>query len=964
MHNYLYGFRIHHTATLIEPPSFQELFSSGVPPQLSDLINIFLLPRIIIWDPLKQFSQYFDRCPNEECNGILEFHMWAIGENRATQPRLLHDTHYTVLLVGAVYKCASNNHIVFSTDARLIQKMSSVQLPFILLHRTGFTRPFIHSVVSLAKEGMPLQAIVRHIQTLREEFAAELLLKLTAHLICNGKTLTQSDTLSLTTSSAVTLITKPIPTNDIITRCVIIHFLENESFYKSEMLRMKVKHCLRLDHTFKVASNIGFLRPADGKWITQYGSVFLVLNHEGQVVTWQLTNSTSFDEVSSLLSNLKERIDLPEESPLTIYVDNCCHVRKKLQQIYGNNIIVKLDVFHAVQRVTRAMSKRHSLFYTCIHDLRMIFRYPTDICKKRTMNTPNTALILKNLDDFILKWKNAEHNDHHILTDKVMVQLQSLRIHMQRGCLSEIEPSGGTSQNEALHRHVNPNFSHAGRMGISLAYALLSILFYRCNMKKEKTSENLLTRLLTSKIGTASDCITVTPEFGIVGKDDGGMLNNNWLTGDCSFELTSDEGLAKISIHDIEHLLKKALSSADLAASMCLIIKNSPKFSYRMMPFMSSVPTLYFQSSKSTLSEHAEVHAKRLTNILESCSMCKHTIEGDGNCCFSAVAYSLISNLHLLTEPNKQFLQDLGVDLSVDMSTLAIQLRKVTVREWIENSSYYDGFLIDTCIEQEASKFLDPGYFYGDLADMMIPALSNALQTPIVVFSSIECHPFLCVTPETQKISVPLMVAFTQFGPGHYDGVIPKDRISEHAKSTKCSCGKNDRNGGTHCNAVKYKYTTICRCPCLKNNTACTELCKCKNCCNPHGRQESTGDTHKRKRSKHAWQKYKHMSSIEFAHSKLERVSTGPLTKVEFFLLENILSYCNSEEDTETTPESIHKIYETIVSSASQTDLGNIPLSHKTIQEIANFIDMRKKNLSNFEQLCKMQLEWNRQQEI
>ena len=62
---------------------------------------------------------------------------------------------------------------------------------------------------------------------------------------------------------------------------------ENEQFYTSQMLQLEIK-CLRLDHTFKVASNIGYLQD-DGKWITQYSSVFIVLNEKGEVVAWQLT---------------------------------------------------------------------------------------------------------------------------------------------------------------------------------------------------------------------------------------------------------------------------------------------------------------------------------------------------------------------------------------------------------------------------------------------------------------------------------------------------------------------------------------------------------------------------------------------------------------------------------------------------------------------------------------------------
>ena len=96
------------------------------------------------------------------------------------------------------------------------------------------------------------------------------------------------------------------------------------------MMNLSITKSICLDHTFKVASNIGYLRP-DGRWVTQYGSVLMVLNEEGEVVTWQFTNSTSIDEVQPLLCSLKERIKVSEGTHLTIYVDNCCHVQSKLK---------------------------------------------------------------------------------------------------------------------------------------------------------------------------------------------------------------------------------------------------------------------------------------------------------------------------------------------------------------------------------------------------------------------------------------------------------------------------------------------------------------------------------------------------------------------------------------------------------------------------------------------------------
>ena len=69
--------------------------------------------------------------------------------------------------------------------------------------------------------------------------------------------------------------------------------------------------------------------------------------------------------------------------------------------------------------------------------------------------------------------------------------------------------------------------------------------------------------------------------------------------------------------------------------------------------------------------------------------MKKNVTEEDGNCLFSAVAFSIITNL--LSEPHKQLLKDVGIDPSLDekIKNIADQLRSVMVREWIENSSHY-----------------------------------------------------------------------------------------------------------------------------------------------------------------------------------------------------------------------------------------------------------------------------------
>ena len=364
------------TAGVIVPPTFQFLLSTTDVP----IINVeqLILPHILCWNPLMQLpllSQSLNQCPVDNCSEILKFHSWVDGSNKGLLPRLLHDMHHIVLLVGATYKCCKG-HYIHSTDPRILKKIDQVYLPFHLLHHTGFTRAFVSEVVHLAHEGVPICAIARHVTNLREEYGAEQIIK----LMKDYSTHAEKDTSETNFSKLVSSILLPYPTNDIIARCILIDFKKNERMYCVDMASKKVGKCIRLDHTFKVASNIGYLR-SDKKWITQYGSIFIVLNELGQVVTWQLTNSTSFDEVELLFSTLNERIE-QDDTPLIVYVDNCCQMKNKIQKLLGNNTIIKLDLFHAIQHVTRQLSKKHLLYHACISDFKMFLEKRLTLVKR------------------------------------------------------------------------------------------------------------------------------------------------------------------------------------------------------------------------------------------------------------------------------------------------------------------------------------------------------------------------------------------------------------------------------------------------------------------------------------------------------------------------------------------------------------------------------------------------------
>ena len=60
------------------------------------------------------------------------------------------------------------------------------------------------------------------------------------------------------------------------------------------------------------------------------------------------------------------------------HIDNCCSLPHKLQSVFGSQLVVLLDTFHAVQRITSKLPKRHPYHHECLKSLQLVFRDPSD----------------------------------------------------------------------------------------------------------------------------------------------------------------------------------------------------------------------------------------------------------------------------------------------------------------------------------------------------------------------------------------------------------------------------------------------------------------------------------------------------------------------------------------------------------------------------------------------------------
>jgi hypothetical protein len=504
---------------------------------------------------------------------------------------------------------------------------------------------------------------------------------------------------------------KYLPSDDTIRKCFLAKFLEEEAAYITDIQSVCPGETLSFDHTFKIASNIGCVRP-DKKWACQYDSVFLVFNGYGKIVSWQFAKGNGFDHVRYLLHNIKKRNQEMNSEVKTVYVDNCCQWRQKIKEVFGPDVTVLLDVFHAVQRVTRKMPKKHPFHSICVQDFRLVFRLPGDYGPTRTKATPQPPQLLENINSFVQRWKGIVHNDRCVLTKDSIEEIEKLKVHIHKGCLSGIIVGGGTNKNEAFHRYVR-TFFHKSRIGILLAYALMTTIIRNFNNNDKQSRKNRLRPIRMSS--QAHEVGEPLERMGIM--DDNRDDDLTWI---------QEQNEDNIDIISIDNILRVSLSQFTICKAMKKQTKTSTQ-TWKYIPYIQILP-----NQLPSEENEVDTHKERLKNNASAWNFSIVPVPADGNCFFTAVALALVQDI----DTSKPILSRIaGGDTNGSIVALAARLRELVVTEWLgPYRSEYENLLtnLDTEYENEASNFLKDSYYDSNLGNN---AFSNVERT-----RCITCH--------------------------------------------------------------------------------------------------------------------------------------------------------------------------------------------------------------------------------
>ena len=918
-------------------------------------VETLFLPGIIIWDPLLQYFHGSLPCPH--CGQILKPRCWKDGKDwKHNSPRRLADIEHYVLLVSRVYACR-NDHRIISHDPQILKTFEQAELiPFLLLHKYGITRRLYRLIVVHTASGMRYRDVEALLTEMWRSYHTEICIRASKIL---GMRTSEDKASNDASHTAIPQVSQLNPNRKLIRQCFVYDYCTKEKLYNARMASF-TGSWLSSDHTFKVASNVGIWQ--NGHWIRQYDSLFSVMNEDGIVLAWQLTRGTGFARVKTLLIRIKNRLSKSGITLEGFSIDNCCAWRLLLQGVFGV-IPVKLDLFHAVQRIASKIKKRHPLRRQCLDSFRLVFRMPGDIGKERKKSTPSRLVMLTNLDRFLENWEKLEVAGEKVLSKNAGDQLEKLRAHIEKGCLEGIPPKAGTSRQESMHKSLRKGVEKR-RMGVKAAVASIGTCLYRWNERRMSEKDGSCHSAVPSPVTKYQDLPVNQEEvfgtgvfqnpnsFSDDDLEDGVEVSarQNDSTADSSSEEedygTDDDNNLMITNEDSYHrILEYAMYMKCLARdlqSKC----DAPTMKVNVTQCVGRSLLLFSSRARYSRPDTEECD-DRLNSVLNAYQLQQLPMPGDGDCFLHCISITLRSFLTRNQENSNliTYLKSIGINTEMSNEDEINVLRQLIVQEFTgPNRHLYEPFMITSTTDSydtEAQKFLQPGHYDSELGNCVPLAMSNILQIPLVIFTSMENYPITQVIPRTRVLSeVPIYLAYNHGGSGHYNLAVEVTRTQSNAATAEvtgkepekhlqvevdvpslheagCSCGRGNAGKTGKSEFCKYYRS---RCPCFRNLRRCSDKCSCRLCANPFGskvQEKGILGPLPRKRQKQDLQQDIKQTDKGYMEQKTEEPIATSWTEDELYVIEALILYLLVTSQ-DITPDRIFAEYHKIIQFCSE----------------------------------------------
>lgn len=381
------------------------------------------------------------------------------------------------------------------------------------------------------------------------------------------------------------------------------------------------------------------------------------------------------------------------------------------------------------------------------------------------------------------RWSQILNHDTQL---KTIQEIENIKLHVGKGCLSNIPVGYGTERNERLHHLINDSLlCGSSSTSPEIAIAVLTLIFYGVNCRKTGKQHKKNSRivpfypLLKGSQLSGEETLEELPAF-IKPCEKDLVLDKIWLgSAENNIEIPSDEEPSILIVEKLDDLLNDTTASlvCDNTIQLSKTLDKVDEQCNDRTFNVNDIPIMQLAGVKNDLMSDVHVgekslspHDQLLSRNLQSFNLCIDAVEGDGDCTFTSIIKQLRKSDSYKERKLQDHFRDLGLDRSIEDDVN--RLRELFVDAVQSNENYQMLLGVSNSeLNDETERFRDSGTFCGEMGDIIIKVCSDILQVPFIVITNMPGCPYMPFIPEHQLTTDHEMmyISFNAFGPGHYD---------------------------------------------------------------------------------------------------------------------------------------------------------------------------------------------------
>lgn len=397
--------------------------------------DLWTLPKLLFFDPITQFPGFqVLKCPkiinkndteircNQPCT-IRKFHTSNINKmsrnkkrSNGKAPRFIYSLDGGVELITVSYNCKNgHSHNILSESCQNKEFLNYFinTSEIILTKKFAFTEDIQQLLLKCLSEGFGSSKLD---EIFREMLFENYLKRKIKYIDCCKRN---------------NLIIKSFPGpnnainethNHLWSNITLHYFKKNKEYFDYALSCLKHNGTISDDHTFKICKKITIR--INKKRYQLSGALYVVLSN-GVPVAMRYTDTKSPEDIKTLHEYLERQLPVK-----LILSDQCCTDKNWLLKIHPNAVI-KLDLWHAYDRVVKGIAKKQPYRREALNDLKMIFYIDGEKHNKKTETIP---IIRANF----LEWEKKYNylNSKLLSSQEFKKQKKWILSHINKGCLS------------------------------------------------------------------------------------------------------------------------------------------------------------------------------------------------------------------------------------------------------------------------------------------------------------------------------------------------------------------------------------------------------------------------------------------------------------------------------------------------------------------------------------------------